>query len=87
MFRNNNFEIHHVMIVKIDYGINMGISFTYEEITKQVKIPGIHTDKSLLIRQHQWIDLEHQSSINHLSNGNPDDPHNRIIMYIEKGQN
>ena len=85
MFRNCNYEIHHVIILEIDNGINIGLSLIYRE--EKVEVTAIHTDKSSLYSQHQWISLHHMnececfdsfnSSINHLSIGNPDDLQNK----------
>ena len=97
MYNKNTFEIHHVLIVEIDKGINIGISLIYNQTTKKVKVTGMHTDKSLLMKAHQWISLKHKkecrcfdnfrSTINHLSIGNPDDAQNRLnAMRIEKNK-
>ena len=88
MFRKDNYEIHHVIIVQIDNGINVGISLLYDSRANRANITGIHIDKSLLIKAHQWISTQHRkececfdnfnSTINHLSVGNPDDDQNKI---------
>ena len=88
MFRNSHYEIHHVVIIEVDNGLNIVISMIYDNLECKVKVTGIHLDKRLLFRQHQWISLKHMNEctcfdnynwiINDISIGNPDDNLNRI---------
>merc|ERR1711971_88332 len=79
MFDNESIEysIEFVWIVKLRQDSHVGISLVYNTKKRRVEIKGIHTDKQLILDQHQLIsavytdysirDFEFVSNINCLS--------------------
>merc|ERR1719361_3298337 len=57
MFDNesNDYSIEFVWIVRIREDSNVGISLIYNAKKRRVEIKGIHTDKQLILDQHQLI--------------------------------
>ena len=91
MFTGNGYKIHYVILFEVDNGTNIGISFIYDNKSKQTEVIGIHIDKSLLIRQHQWIACKDCkclssfiSSFNCLEIGDPNSKQNEINLLREE---
>eukprot|EP01084_Bolivina_argentea_P104934 187851_1 len=89
MFNNvNNFHwIEYVWIIKIDNGINIGISLKYNKDNHNLIVKGIHLDKAYIIQQSQLVSPKYcsnglddifTSNITDICIGNPDDNINAI---------
>merc|ERR1712087_424624 len=84
------FWIEFVWIVKIRQDSHIGISLVYNPKKRRVEIKGIHTDKQLILNQHQLIsplfsdyfvrDFEFSSKIDHLKIAELGADKNRIFQ-------
>merc|ERR1712087_34891 len=84
------FWIEFVWIVKIRQDSHIGISMIYNAKKRRVEIKGIHTDKQLILNQHQLIsplfsdyfvrDFEFSSKIDHLKIAELGADKNRIFQ-------
>eukprot|EP01084_Bolivina_argentea_P026787 49818_1 len=86
MFNCNGYRREYVQIVSIGDGIDIGVSYFYNECRNCFQATAIHLNKDILLRQHQLADPHHhcgcldgfQSMIDDLHIGNPDDDKNRV---------
>ena len=91
--KKNKFWVEYLWIITIDENINIGISLIYNTETDNVKVKGIHLDKTYIINQHQLVSPLNssdclqdifQSNISDLHIGNPDDAENRINALTQR---
>eukprot|EP01084_Bolivina_argentea_P200243 342438_1 len=87
MFYDTYHRVVHLWIVTIHQNVNIAISLIYNKGT--IEATGIHIERSLILKQHQWISTVcnsneckclniFTSSFNCIVIGNPDSDKNRI---------
>eukprot|EP01083_Nonionella_stella_P259509 885992_1 len=86
MFNRDGYRTEYIKIMRICDGIDIGVSYVYNECKDCFQATAIHLNKDNLLRQHQLADPYHdcgcldgfESMIDDLHIGNPDDDKNRV---------
>eukprot|EP01083_Nonionella_stella_P204904 746639_1 len=90
---NGAHHIEYVWIIRIEKGIDIGISFILNTENDELMVSGIHLNKTFLLNQHHLAIPQcpscncldsFVSHITHLRIGNPDDDLNRIKDLTKK---